>query len=142
MYNLLECSDNYSVTSGSLWNYYRDEVNDASNENNTDNNRINTTMPLTSKSFKSDNDHTPEPPEVHANPNANPPSECIPQKSTFDTTFQINSSKLYASVITLFINNQIKFLENIKQRFKRTSSWKKCRSEIATTQKQQFGLYN
>ena len=28
MYNLLEHSDNYSMISGSLWNYYRDEVND------------------------------------------------------------------------------------------------------------------
>ena len=27
MYNLLECSDN-SMTSGSFWNYYRDEIND------------------------------------------------------------------------------------------------------------------
>ena len=25
MYNLLEYSDNYSITSGSLWQYYRDE---------------------------------------------------------------------------------------------------------------------
>ena len=28
MYNLLEYSDNYSTTSGSLWNYHRDKVND------------------------------------------------------------------------------------------------------------------
>ena len=28
MYNLLEYSKNYSMTSGSLSNYYRDEVND------------------------------------------------------------------------------------------------------------------
>ena len=34
MYNLLEHSDNYSMTSGSLWNYYKDKVNDAANENN------------------------------------------------------------------------------------------------------------
>ena len=33
MYNLLEYSDNYFIT-GSLWNYYRDEVNDDANENN------------------------------------------------------------------------------------------------------------
>ena len=26
MYNLLEYSQNYSMTSGSLWNYYRDEI--------------------------------------------------------------------------------------------------------------------
>ena len=28
MYNLIEYSDNYSKTSGSLWQYYKDEVND------------------------------------------------------------------------------------------------------------------
>ena len=40
-YNLLEHSDNYSMTSESLWNYYRDEVNDAANENDNANNKIN-----------------------------------------------------------------------------------------------------
>ena len=29
MYKLLEYSENNSMTSGSLWNYYRDETNDA-----------------------------------------------------------------------------------------------------------------
>ena len=28
MFNLLEYSQNYSMTSGSLWNYYRDEIED------------------------------------------------------------------------------------------------------------------
>ena len=28
MYNLIEYSDNYAKTSGSLWQYYRDERND------------------------------------------------------------------------------------------------------------------
>ena len=32
MYNLLEYSNNYSFTSGNLWNYYRDEVNDTAIE--------------------------------------------------------------------------------------------------------------
>ena len=41
MYNLLEYSANYSLTSGSLWNYYRDEINDDENENNDDGNKIN-----------------------------------------------------------------------------------------------------
>ena len=36
MYNLLEYSDNYSITSGCLQNYYRDEVNDDTNENDGD----------------------------------------------------------------------------------------------------------
>ena len=32
MYNLLEYSDNCSMTSGSLWNYHRDEINDDANK--------------------------------------------------------------------------------------------------------------
>ena len=28
MYNLIEYSDSYSKTSGSLWQYYRDDLND------------------------------------------------------------------------------------------------------------------
>ena len=28
MYNLIEYSDNYSKTSGSLWQYYNDDPND------------------------------------------------------------------------------------------------------------------
>ena len=27
-YNLVECIDNYSQTSGSFWQYYRDDLND------------------------------------------------------------------------------------------------------------------
>ena len=39
MYNLLKHGDNnYSMTSGSLWNYYTDEINDSANENNDENN--------------------------------------------------------------------------------------------------------
>ena len=52
MYNLLEYSDNYSITSESLWNYYRDEVNDDEKENDNANNRINNNKVITSKSFK------------------------------------------------------------------------------------------
>ena len=34
MYNLLEYNGNYLMTSGSLWDYFRDEINDDVNENN------------------------------------------------------------------------------------------------------------
>ena len=44
--------------------------------------------------------------------------------------FIITSAKLYVPVFTLSINDNIKFLENIKQGFKRTISWNKYRSEI------------
>ena len=43
----------FSMTSGSLWNYYRDEVNYSANENNDANNcRIKNNKATTSKSFE------------------------------------------------------------------------------------------
>ena len=53
MYNLFEYSNNHSMTLGSLWNYYGDEVNDSANENNNANNfRINNNKTTASKSFE------------------------------------------------------------------------------------------
>ena len=37
MYNLLEYSQNYSMTSGSLWNYYRDKIDDVDDNASDDN---------------------------------------------------------------------------------------------------------
>ena len=51
MYKLLEYSNNYSMTSGILWNYYRDELNNNTNENNDDTYRINNKKTI-SKSFE------------------------------------------------------------------------------------------
>ena len=48
-------------------------------------------------------------------------------------TFQI--SKLYVPVVTLSINDSMKFLENIKQVFERTTFWNKYRSGILTQPK-------
>ena len=36
MYNLIEYSDNYSDTSGSLWTFKRDEITNNANETNDD----------------------------------------------------------------------------------------------------------
>ena len=47
MYNLLEYNKNYSKTSGSFWNYYRDELTDETNDNNGPNKNV-----INSKSFK------------------------------------------------------------------------------------------
>ena len=51
MFNVLEYSDNYSMRSGSLWNYYRDEVNNHENENQN-NFRVNNNKTTRSKSFE------------------------------------------------------------------------------------------
>ena len=47
----------------------------------------------------------------------------------------MNNAKFYVPLVTLSINDNMKFLENIKQGFKRTISWNKCRSEITTQPK-------
>ena len=47
----------------------------------------------------------------------------------------ISSTKLYLAVVTLSINDKIKFLKNIKQGFKRTISLNKYRSEITAQTK-------
>ena len=40
IYNLFDYSKNYSKTSGSLWNYYRDELADETNDNNNPNKNV------------------------------------------------------------------------------------------------------
>ena len=40
MYNLLKYSKNYSKTSASLWNYYRDELTDETNDDNGPNKNV------------------------------------------------------------------------------------------------------
>ena len=47
MYNLPEYSKNYSKTSGSLWNYYRDELTHETNDDNGPNKNV-----INSKPFK------------------------------------------------------------------------------------------
>ena len=54
---------------------------------------------------------------------------------TTNATFQINNAKLDVPVFALFINDNINFLENIKQRFRRTNSWNKYRSKTTTEAK-------
>ena len=74
-------------------------------------------------------------PRIAGNPRANPPIQDRKARQTTGATFQINNAKPYVPVVTLSINDNIKFLENIKQGFKRTISWNKYRSEITTQPK-------
>ena len=47
MHNLIEYSKNYRKTTGSLWNYYRDELTDDRNDTNFPNKNV-----INSESFK------------------------------------------------------------------------------------------
>ena len=74
-------------------------------------------------------------PRVAGEPNANLPVLVEEAIQTTGATFQINNAKIYVPVVTLYINDNIKFLENIQQEFKRTFPWNKYRSEITTQPK-------
>ena len=62
-------------------------------------------------------------------PDSSPPVQAA------KVTFHINNAKLYVLVATLSIKNNIRFLKNIKQGFKRNNFWNKYRSEITTQPK-------
>ena len=66
---------------------------------------------------------------------ADPPAQELAVIQTTEATFQINNVKLYVLVVTFSVNDNIKFLENVLQGFKRTVSWNKYRSEITTQRK-------
>ena len=51
MCNMLECSGNYSMTSGNLWNCYKNEMNDFPIENDNGN-MINNNKTITSNYFE------------------------------------------------------------------------------------------
>ena len=62
-------------------------------------------------------------------------------RQTTGETFQANNAKLYVSVVTWPINDNIRFLENTKQWFKITISWNKYRSGITTQPKNHNAHY-
>ena len=51
IYNLLEYNGNYYMASGSLWNYYRDEINDCANEKKCCSYKVNNSKTIASKSL-------------------------------------------------------------------------------------------
>ena len=71
-------------------------------------------------------------PEVPAGPAANPSTDLVRPTQTTEATFEINDCKPYAPVVTFSINDNIKFLENQKLRFKKKISWNKYRFETTT----------
>ena len=75
-------------------------------------------------------------PRISGNPDANPPVQEVPAIQTTAPTFQINTTKLYFPFVALSINDNIKFLENMKQGFKKIISWNKYRFEVTTNKKQ------
>ena len=157
-------NENYSMTSGSLWNYYRDEVNDSADKNEN-NFKIYNNKTIASKSFGYKTEIIGSTPninnildvevavplkclssfwrsldlqlinceikldlrwtkncvisEISRTPIVigNPPVQEMATETTA-ATFQITNAKLYVPAVTLSIDDNIKFLENIRQGFK------------------------
>ena len=79
-------------------------------------------------------------PAKAGNQRANPPVLAVAARQKTGTTFQISNAKLYVPVVTFSLNDNIKFLENIKQGFKRMIFWNKYRSEITQPKNNNFLL--
>ena len=119
MYNLLEYSDNYSKTSGSLWQYYKDDPND----NLTDSESFKSKVKITGNTPNNGNTkdveiivplkylsifwRTLEMPLINCEVNLilTWSKDCAITNSTGEGKFAITETKLYIPVVTLSIKD-------------------------------------
>ena len=155
MYNLIEYSDNYAKTTGSLWQYCKDIP-----ARNANNNIVAFDANNTTDSFKfkakitgqTGNDGTKdieiivplkylcnfwrtlEMPLINCEVNLilTWSSNCVLIASGIqnqNATFAITDTKLYVSVVTLSTQENTKFLQQLKSDFKRVINWNKYLSK-------------
>ena len=146
MYNLIEYSDNYSKTSGSLRQYYKNDPNDnlgdsesfkykvkikgkTPNDGNTKN--IEIIVPL---KYLSNFWRTLEMPLINCEVNLllTWSRDCVITNSTGAGKFEITETKLYVPVVTLSAQDNAKLLQQLKSGFKRTINWNEYKSSIKT----------
>ena len=146
MYSLIEFSDNYSKTSGSLWQYYQDEPNNNTadsesfrskvkimgktpNDGNTKNVQIIVPLKYWSNFWR-----TLERWLINRKVNLILiwSRDCVITNSTGAETYAITETKLYVPVVTLSTQDNTKLLQQLKSGFKRTISWNKYESNIKT----------
>ena len=143
MYNLIEYSDNYAKTSGSLWQYFRDEPDD----NLADSESFKSKIKITGKTPEADNVKDVEiivPLKYlsnfwrilemslincEVNLILRWSSTCVITNSTGAGTFAITDTKLYVPVVTLLTQENAKLLQQLKSGFKRVIKWNKYSSK-------------
>ena len=143
MYNLIEYSDNYSKTSGSLWQYYKDDPND----NITQSESFKSKIKITGKTPAAGNTkdveiivplkyfwRTLEMPLINCELNLilTWSRDCIITNLTGAGKFKITETKLYVPVVTLSTQVNAKLLQQLKSGFKRTANWSKYESNLKT----------
>ena len=146
MCNLIEYSDNYSKTSGSLWQYYKDDSNDnlANSEsfkskvkitektpNNGNTKDVEIIVPL---KYLSNFWRTLEMSLTNCEVNLilTWSKDFVITNSTGEGKFSITETKLYIPVVTLSTKDNEKLLQQLKSGFKKTISWNKCETSIKT----------
>ena len=141
MYNLIEYSDNYAKTTGSLWQYFKDEP--VADDDMEDSESFKSKTKITGKTPNNDNEEdveimvplkylsnfwrTLEMPLINCEVNLilTWSSTCVITDSNGAGTFPITDTKLYVPVVTLSTQENTKFLQQLKQGFKRVINWNK-----------------
>ena len=146
MYNLIEYSDNYSKTLGSLWQYCRDDPNDSTtrSESFTCKNKI-TGKSLAARNTKdveiamslkylSNFGRTLEIPLINWEINLilTWSEDCVISSATGIAKFKIAHAKLSFPAITLSIQDNAKLLQQLQSGFKRTINWNKYQTKLST----------
>ena len=140
MSNLIEYIDNYSKTSGSLWQYYKDDPHD----NITQSESFKSKIKITGKIPTVDNtkdvgiivplkylSRTLEMPWIDCELNLilTWSSTYVISFATGETKFGITGTKLYVPVVTLLTQHNGKLLQQLKAGFRRTINWNKYQSD-------------
>ena len=145
MYKLIKCSDNYAKTTGSLWQFFRDEP--VADEDIEDSESFKSKKKITGKTPNNDNKkdveimvplkylsnfwRTLEMPLINCEVNLilTWSSTCVITDSNGAATFAITDTKLYVPVVTLSTQENNKFLQQLKSGFKRVVNWNKYLSK-------------
>ena len=149
MYNLLEYSENYAKTSGSLYQYYRDEPaaaiansdsftkKSASTNNGGQKEGVEIIVPL---KYLSNFWRTLEMPLINCEVNLllTWSQSCILSSAAGDSTFAITETKLIVPVVTLSSEENAKLLSNLKSGFKRKVYWNEYLSKVTTQTQNQY----
>ena len=143
MYNLIKHSDNYSKTSESLWQYYKDDPNDNISQFESFESKIK----ITAKTPAAGNTKDVEiiiPLKYSSNFWRTPEMllincevililtwsrDCAISSATGETKFKITETKLYVLVVTLSTQDNAKLLQQLKFGFKRTINLNKYKNK-------------
>ena len=139
MYNLIEYSDNYAKTSGSLWQYFRDEPDDDPEDSESFKSKIKITGKTPDDNNEKDVEimvplkylrnfwRTLEMPLINCEVKIDLTwsSACVIANSTGAGRFAITDTKLYLPVVTLSTQENTKLLQQLKSGFKRVINWNK-----------------